>query len=459
MEGPEGLFEPVFITDEMASVTSARNWVQKMVEFESALAVSLSQVGLIPREAAEEISRLSSNHNVTPTELGISARASATPVIQLVRRLASQLSDEASPWIHFGATSQDVLDSATMMVVRDAIRLLFGRLVEAGELLVSLADDHRQTLSVARTLMQHALPTTFGLKAANWLEGVAAATDDLARFYSTDIALQFGGAAGTLAAFGDRGVEVGSNMASILGLAFPAMPWHSQRVRIARLGTSLSILVGTLAKMGTDIVLASQLEISELSLTRAGGGSSALPQKVNPVGPILMNACFRRVEGLVPILVGSLLAENERGAGEWPAEWESVRDILNLADASAENAVETLNSLVVHEDAMLRNLSLSNGNVMSERVSLVMGEFLGRTLAQDLVRAAALNCAENGTSLQDELMKMEEFREHFSDRDIAEMFDPMRYLGSAQEFIDRAITHWRSSLDNWKMIFEVGIDG
>lgn len=453
MQGPEGLFEPVFISDEMAPVTSAQNWVQKMVEFEAALAIAQGELGLIPSEAANEIAGLAASHGLDPTELGVKARASATPVIALVKGLGDRLSNASRPWIHYGATSQDVLDTATMMVAKEALRLIFDELVSVGSSLASIAERHRHTPMVARTLLQHALPTTFGLKAANWLEGVVSAGVSLERFYAEELAIQFGGAAGTLAALGDSGVEVGRRVAAIVGLAFPGLPWHSQRTRIAQLGGSLSLVIGSLAKMAFDIALAGQAEVGELSEEQgSGGGSSALPQKVNPVGPIVVNACFRRMQGLLPVLYGCMLAENERGAGEWPAEWETIRDLLNITGTSAQRSAMTLANLVIDEEKMLHNLELSRGNVMSERVLTRLSERLGRAAAHDLVREAAKLSTQNQSTLHEELRKFDVFRDSFSVDQTLELFDPLTYLGSAQTFIDNALERWQVALLGWRRI-------
>ncbi len=459
MQGPEGLFEPVFVTDEMAPITSAQNWVQKMVEFECALAEAQAAVGLIPVQAATEISRLLFSHNIDPTELGVKARSGGTPVIPLVRILTDQLSEMARPWIHYGATSQDVLDTATMMVVKEAVELIYTDLLRVGTSLASLAEQYRETPMVARTLMQHALPTTFGLKVANWLGGVVAASASLERFYAEGLVIQFGGAGGTLAALGNYGPEVGRRVAYTLGLSLPIMPWHAQRVRIAEIGASLSLVVGSLAKIAGDVTLASQVEIGELSEVQgSGGGSSAMPQKVNPVGPIVVNACFRRMQGLLPVLYGCILAENERGAGEWQAEWQTLRDLLLVAGMSAQRTAVMLGTLLVDETKMLENLNIGRGNVMSERVLLKLSEVLGRSAAHDLVREATGRTVTNGSTLYEELMKESVFRDSFSSKAAAELFDPLTYLGSAQIFIDNALAQWNSASSNWQRIVKVTTD-
>ncbi|TAN20175.1 MAG: adenylosuccinate lyase family protein [Actinomycetota bacterium] len=453
MQGPEGLFEPVFVTDEIAPVVSSQNWVQKMVDVECALAAAEAQYGVIPAEAANEIATLKSNHGIDPTELGRKTREGGTPVIPLVRILTEKLPESARPWIHYGSTSQDILDTATMLVVREAIPVIYSDIVQVVSSLTSLTKRYRNTPMVARTLQQHALPTVFGLKAANWLGGAISASLPLEQFYHGGLALQFGGAGGTLAALGGNGEVIGRRVASILGLSFPILPWQAQRVRIFELGSALSLIVGALAKISGDIILGSQAEVGEFSESiGTGGGSSALPQKSNPIGPIVVNACFRRVQGLLPVLYGCLLAENERGAGEWQAEWQTLRDLISLTSTSAQRSATSLANLAVDETRMSHNLELSRGNVMSEKVLLRLSENLGRSIAHDLVREAAMRSTANQTTLLYELRKELAFREGFTEEEGLALFDPMTYLGSAQSFIDGALAQGQDVLPRWQEI-------
>lgn len=451
MADPEGLFEPVLISDEIARITSAYNWTQKMVEVEGALAIAEGELGIIPSDAANQIASLVRTHGLNPTELGMGARLSGTPVIPLVRMLTDRLTEGARPWIHYGATSQDILDTATILVTREALSSIFSDLVKVGDTLANLADEHRNTPMVARTLLQHAVPMTFGLKAANWLEGVISGSISLANLYQNTLAVQFGGAGGTLASLGERGVEVGRKVAEILQLKLPIMPWHSQRIRISELSGAMTLVIGSLAKIATDVTLGSQAEIGEISESLgSGGGSSAMPQKVNPVGSIVVNACFRRALGLLPVLYGCMIAENERGAGEWQAEWQSYRDLLQLTGGAVNRSSVILTNLVINEQKMKANLSLSKGNVLSERVMLRLSEVLGRSVAHDLVRDATQRSSANQTFLADELAKNTLFTDSFSPGEITELFDPMTYLGSTQVFIDAVLSQWRQIRPQWQ---------
>lgn len=444
MVEPEGLFEPVLVSDSVARMTSSAAWVQKMVEVEGVIAKVQAEMGLIPMSAADEIALLSTNHDLDPGELGRLARGGGTPVIPLVRLLTDKLSESARPWIHYGATSQDILDTATMLVLKDAFDGIFHDALRVGSALAELADLHRETLMVSRTLLQHALPYTFGLKAAIWMSGITGACSELMHVYLNELAIQFGGAGGTLAALGDNGSAVSARVAESLGLSDPKIPWHAQRGRVAKIGASLTLFAGALAKIAGDIALGSQAEIGEFSESMdTGGGSSAMPQKVNPVGPIVVNASFRRCQGLLPVLFGCLLVENERGAGEWQAEWETLRDLVRLTGGSAHRMAVTLENLSINATKMAENLDLTRGNVMSERILLKLTEQLGRTVAHELVREATLRSTAESSTLADELIKEEVFREKFTAHEIEELFDPATYLGSAQSIIDTAIAQWK----------------
>lgn len=303
--------------------------------------------------------------------------------------------------------------------------------------------------------MQHALPYTFGLKSAVWLSGILDSTLGLERIYVDRLAVQIGGAGGTLAAYGSAGIELIKLVADDLGLNPIGIPWHSQRQRMVELGSALVMLSGTLAKMANDIALGSQAEIGELSESLGGGGgSSAMPQKVNPVGAIVVNAGFRRSQGLLVTLYGCLIAENERGAGEWQSEWQSIQELLRLGGGSVTRSLTMIDNLSVDESRMLENLQLSRGNVMSERVLQSMTQLLGRTEAHEVIRVATVQSALNGTLLSEELQKVEAFRENFSSDQVQEMFDPASYLGSYNEFIDQTLDNWQETQNTWKIPFK-----
>lgn len=453
MVDPEGLFDPILVSDEIAQITSSSNWVQKMVDVEVALAKVQAEVGLIPKKAAEEISVLSSTHSLDPSELGRLARTSGTPVVPLVRLLGERLPESSRPWIHFGSTSQDILDTGTMLVAKEALNLILSDAVELCSKLSELADQHRDTLMVSRTLMQHALPYSFGLKCAVWLSGVIDAVDNLFYIYKNRISVQIGGAGGTLAAFDELGIDIASRLGAELSLNVPDIPWHSLRGRVVELGGALTLLTGALAKIATDVLLASQAEIAELSeALDGGGGSSAMPQKVNPVGSIVVNACFRRCQGLNQTLFGSLIAENERGASGWQAEWQTLRELLQLSASALNRSVVLISNLRVDGPKMLDNLYLSRGNVMSERLLLELSKTLGRTSAHELIRRVSMLSAENGTALSEELANNELFSKTFTSDEISDLLDPHTYLGSCNHLINSVISQSIAGRTRWTSV-------
>lgn len=456
MTDPAGLFNPILISDEIARVTSSSNWVQKMVDVEVALAAVQADLGLIPTDAAEEIATLSNSHGIDPDELGRLARSSGTPVVPLVRLLGERLPETARAWIHYGSTSQDILDTATMLVAKEALALVLSDAISLCSKLSVLADENRTTLMVSRTLMQHALPYTFGLKCAVWLSGIVDAVDNLCQIYTNRLSVQVGGAGGTLAAFGGMGSDVAAKLGSALGLGVATVPWHALRGRVIELGNALTTLTGALAKIATDVSLASQAEVAEFSESQSGGGgSSAMPQKVNPVGSIVINACFRRCQGLNQTLVGSLIVENERGASEWQAEWQTLREILQLSGSAINRTVVLISNLSVNSSKMLENLNLSRGNVMSERLLLELSKNFGRTEAHDLVRSISMSSAKNGTSLLEELNVNETLRNSFTEEQIKNLLDPKTYLGSSDHFVTAAISQSSTSATKWASILGV----
>jgi 3-carboxy-cis,cis-muconate cycloisomerase len=293
-----------------------------------------------------------------------------------------------------------------------------------------------------RTLLQQALPTTFGLRAAGWLVGLLDAGDRLA---GVPLAAELGGAAGTLASLGSDGPRVLKELAAELGLEEPAVPWHTARVRVAELGAALALAAGTLEKIALDVTLLAQTEVGELA-ERTGegrGGSSTLPHKRNPVGSVLAIACARRVRGETSILLAAMAQEHERAAGAWHAEWEAVGAALAYTGGAAAAVREVLEGLEVHPDRMRANLDATGGLVLAEAVSTALGEHVGREEAHDLVSAAARRATGAGRAFRDELLEDSAIREHLSDKDIDVALDPGAYLGAAGEFVDRALERYR----------------
>jgi 3-carboxy-cis,cis-muconate cycloisomerase len=323
-----------------------------------------------------------------------------------------------------------------MLVARAALDVVLVMLGGVADACASLAKTHRSTPMVGRTLLQHAVPTTFGLKAAGWLVGVAEARAGLGRWRSERLAAQLGGAGGTLAAFGDRGLELRRLFAEELGLPEPPVAWHADRSRIAELGSALAVAAAALAKIAGDVALLAQPEVAEVIDTTAGG-SSTMPQKRNPAGSALAAACARQVHGYSSVLTAPGAQEHERGIGGWQAEWEALSGALAYTGGAADAVLRTLRGLEVDAGRMLDNLQASEG-VAAERVSLELARRVGRRPAHELVAQAAARTR----SLADELAADE--RVELSREELEAALDPTTYLGSAEELVDVALRSYSS---------------
>jgi 3-carboxy-cis,cis-muconate cycloisomerase len=344
---PGSLFGPLFVPDALREALSDEAYLAAMLRFEAALAVAEARAGVIPEDAADEIAAACDPARFDIAELGRAAVSSASPVVPLAKALR-----EASSYAHWGATSQDALDTATMLVARDALALIREELDGVAAAAARLAEEHRDTVMAGRTLLQQALPVTFGLKAAGWLVAVLDARRLLA---DVPLLLQFGGAAGTLAALGEAGPEVLAALAQELGLEEPDLPWHSARGRIGELAGALAVTAGALGKAGTDVVLLAQTEVGEVT-EAAGGSSSAMPHKQNPAAAIRTRAGAQQAAAAASSLLAAPFHEHERAAGAWQAEWLPLRAALGFTGGAAAALRESLEGLQVHPERMLENL-------------------------------------------------------------------------------------------------------
>jgi 3-carboxy-cis,cis-muconate cycloisomerase len=407
------MFDRIFVPDEFREALSDRAWLQAMLDAERALAAAEARAGVIPPEAAEAIASACEWERFDPAELGEQGRSAGNPVEPLVRALTAAVEGDAARYVHWGATSQDILDTAAMLVSRRVLDLLLEALAEVARECATLAEAHRETPMAARTLLQQAVPTTFGLKAAGWLVALLEARRGLLRARE-NLAAQLGGAAGTLAPLGEAGTEVARLFAEELGLRESLVPWHTNRVRIAELGAALAITAGALAKIGLDVALMAQTEVGEVAEAE-GGVSSTMPQKRNPVGSALAIACARQVEGHASVLIAALPQEHERAVGAWHSEWPALSGALAYTGGAAEATRRALDGLEVDAERMRVNLS---GAVMAEQATFALAEQVGRREAYERV-------AREG---------------------VPGDLDPAAYLGSAEAFVDRALATYRSEL-------------
>jgi 3-carboxy-cis,cis-muconate cycloisomerase len=366
------MFDRIFVPASLRDVLSGEAWLQALLDVERALAEAEARAGVIPDEAARAIAGACRADRFDPAELADEAGSPGNPVEPLVRALREAVGGEAAEYVHHGATSQDILDTAAMLVARKALGLIHDSLDAVAAEAAGLADAHGSTPMIGRTLLQQAVPTTFGLKAAGWLMGVLEARRVLVRVREDRLAVQLGGPAGTLGALGDAGPEVESHLAEELGLREPTIPWHTNRVRIGELGSALALAAGVAAKIGLDVGLLSQNEVGEVS-EAAPGASSAMPHKRNPVGSLLAVACARQAQAQASVLLASLVQEHERAFGAWHAEWPALVGALGYTGGAVDGARRALSGLEVHADRLRANLeargveSLGSAEVFVDR--------------------------------------------------------------------------------------------
>ncbi|WP_328931768.1 MULTISPECIES: 3-carboxy-cis,cis-muconate cycloisomerase [unclassified Streptomyces] len=432
-----GLLAPGWTGSPAASATSDTAYLRALLDAESALTRAQAALGLAPTGAATAVTAAADPGRFGVRSLAERSRAGGNPVIPLVADLTKEVGEEYGPYVHRGATSQDIMDTATMLVASRTLDLVLTDLTRTEQALARLAAAHRDTAMPGRTLTQHAVPTTFGLKAAGWRSLVLDARDRVRAVRDT-LPVQLGGAAGTLAAFTAYGAEdalaLPDAYARELGLTAPRLPWHTLRTPIADLAGCLAFAAGALGKVAADVLVLGRTEIAEVS-EAGGGGSSAMPHKANPVRSTLIAAAARRAPQLAAVLYGSLVAEDERPAGAWHAEWEPLRELLRLVGGAARDAVELAEGLRAHPGVMREHLDLTHGLIVSERLSAELAPLLGRTRAKELLTEAARRTYAEGRPLAELLAGEPELK----DFDLAVLTDPARYTGSAGALTDRAL--------------------
>ncbi|WP_406496751.1 3-carboxy-cis,cis-muconate cycloisomerase [Streptomyces sp. NBC_01604] len=436
-EPDAGLLAPGWSGSPVAAATGDRAFLQALLDAEAALTRAQAALGLAPQEAATAVTEAARADRFDVRSLAERARGGGNPVIPLVADLTEAVGAEDGPYVHRGATSQDIMDTAMMLVAERALDPVLADLARTERALARLAAEHRDTAMPGRTLTQHAVPTTFGLKAAGWRSLVLDARDRVTPVRNS-LPAQLGGAAGTLAAFTAYGAAdptaLLASFARETGLDAPPLPWHTLRTPVADLAGCLAFTAGALGKVAADVLTLSRTEIAELA-EGSGGGSSAMPHKANPVRSTLVAAAARRAPQLAATLYGSLVTEDERPAGAWHAEWEPLRDLLRLVGGAARDAAELTEGLRVHADAMREHLDLTHGLVVSERLSAELAPVLGRARAKELLTDLAGRTYAEGRSLRELLAEQPELK----DVDLDELTDPARYTGSAGVLTDRAL--------------------
>jgi 3-carboxy-cis,cis-muconate cycloisomerase len=425
--------------------------VQSILDFEAALARAQARGGIISATVAAAIS---SSCRVELFDLPSLAQAMpsagnlAIPLLKQLNTIVGRNSPDALRYVHFGATSQDALDTGLVLQLRAAIRSMEIDLETIVAALIDITEAHRNTLLVARTWLQHALPTTFGYIAAGWLDAFLQHRDRLQDQLENSLVLQFGGAAGTLAALGERGPQIARLLAEELAIPLPRIPWHAQRERIAATAATLGLLSGTMAKIARDLSLYMQTEVGELSEPPATGrgGSSTMPHKQNPVASAAILASASRVPALVGTALSAMSGEYQRSLGAWQSEWEVLPEIARLTAGGSHQLAALLPRLTVNAEKMRANLDLTQGLIYAEAVSLALSEKLNRASAHKLVESTCRRAQFEKRHLRAVLSEDAEVTAILSPENIASLFEPANCLGSAGTFIDAVLAAARSQL-------------
>lgn len=435
------LFQSLFSDREVASLFDDEAYVAQMLRVEAALARVQGRLGIIPRDAAKAIDAALAGMTLPVSELTEGTGDAGVPVPALVAALRKRLDASAGQYLHWGATSQDIMDTALVLTLRRAVEMLEMELDKTIQALKLMADSHRGTVVSARTRSQQALPMSFGLKAANWLSPLLRHRARLVELRPRLLAVQFGGAVGTLSALGERGLEVMEALAAELDLACPGVPWHTQRDGLAEFAGWLSLVSGSLGKMGQDIVLLSQSEVAEVregggqaSGGGARGGSSTMPQKSNPVSSEALVTAAKMNATLLPALHQGLLQEHERGGAAWQLEWLTLPQMVTCTAVSLKHALYLAENLEVDAARMRSNLEASKGLLLAEAATFALAEHMPRPEAQALVKAACLEALDSGRHLMDLLAERSD-----APVDWLSLRDPANYLGVTDALINRVI--------------------
>lgn len=433
--------ELLFSTPDMSAAFSAEAHVGAMLAFERALARAEARAGIIPDSAAEAISACSRVDLFDVEQIYREAVPAGTPAIPLVRMLTAQVHGDARKFVHWGATSQDVIDTALVLQIRAGLDLLDKQLLTIGNACAKLAQQHRATVMPGRTLLQQALPITFGLKSARWLGMATRQLERLRALRERVLVVQLGGAAGTLASLADRGTQVVDLLAEELGLGVPELPWHAERDRIGEVAAALGVLAGCMAKIGLDLALLAQTEVGEAAAaSQAGkGGSSTLPHKRNPVDAVEALAAARLAIGLVPVVLGAMAQEHERAVGGWQAEWAALPRLFCFTAGAVERVHGALDGLQIHAERMRANLDLAGGLLMTEALSMALAPQLGKAEAHRLVEGLSERVAADATDLRRAALEDHQVRDVLDPDAVGAALDPLHYLGSTDTFINRAV--------------------
>lgn len=434
------LFRDSFGTPEMRAIFDDRELIRKYVEVEIALAQAQAKCGVIPQQAADEIAVKCTADTLDFDLLRHETEIVGYPILPLVHQISKQ-AGESGGYVHWGATTQDIMDTAVVLQIRDAFDLIESEMKQLCQTLAGLARRYRDTPMAGRTHLQQALPITFGYKAAIWLDMIDRHTERLAQARPRILVGEFAGAAGTLASLGDKGLAVQEAMMDILKLGVPSSTWHVARDGFAEATNLLGLITGSLGKIGYDVMLLATNELGELyePFVKGRGASSTMPQKRNPISSELMLACAKGVRQHAGLMLDAMVQDLERATGPWHAEWIAIPESFVLTAGALHQANFMLAGLIVDEKAMARNLDMTKGLIVAEAVMMGLAPYIGRQDAHDVVYDACRVVNEQGGRLADVLNSMPGVSSRLDPQLIERLTDPANYLGMAPEMVDRVL--------------------
>ena len=436
------VYSDIFSTSAMRDVWSDRSRVQYYLDFEKALAITQAYLGVIPREAAEEISLHCNVDEIDFAKLKTATEHVGYPVLPVVQQLTALCKGDLGQWCHWGATTQDITDTATVLQIRSAFELIELEMKAVSESLSRMARDHRNTPMIGRSNLQQAVPLTFGYKAAVWLAGVDRHIQRLDQLRRRVLLGEFGGAVGTLASLGEQGLPVQQGVMERLGLIPPLISWHTVRDTIAEVGCFLGILCGLLDKIASDVKVMMMTELNEVQEPAGGGGrgaSSTMPQKRNPISCAYITACSSVVRQHTASLLSAMNADFERATGTWEIEWLVLPEMFCLSAGALAQAKYLLSGLVVHPENMKKNLQLTDGLINTEAIMMALGPKMGRGKAHDRLAAISIAVSQGKGRLIDLLSNDPEIVQILDRSAIERLMEPTNYLGNSGAMVDRVL--------------------
>jgi 3-carboxy-cis,cis-muconate cycloisomerase len=436
-----GIFRDIFSTEPMRRIFADENRIQKYLDIEAALARAQTRLGIIPQDACDEICRHCDAREYDFAKLKVQTERIGYPVLPVVQQLVALCRDGLGEWCHWGATTQDITDTATVLQIREALDLVEADIVGIADALAGLARRYRDTPMAGRSNLQQAVPITFGYKCATWLAAFERHRQRLRELRPRVLVGEFGGAAGTLSSLGTRGLEVQAALMRELGLGQPEIAWHTVRDRIAEVGCFLGLVTGICGKIAFDVKLMMQTEVEEVyePFHEGRGSSSTMPQKRNPISCVYITATTSLVRQYVAALLDAMVEDHERSTGPWEIEWIAVPEIFSLAAGALAQTRFMVSGLVVDEKKMRTNLDITRGLIVSEAVMMGLGPHIGRQYAHDLVYDVCRQVVATGRTLFDLLAENKEVAKHLDRAALEKLCDPANYLGQAGEMVDRVL--------------------